>query len=415
LKLSNQIKTEESKLRLVDIVDGANNFKEGRGDFRVNVSPPYQRKKSWTDKQVTAYMQTLLFFQNLSGHFFLEKVTDENGIVVHNVCDGQNRLGHGIDFVENKTKISSGKVVYNPEGKENPDYQIAGFDGEHFMSLPMEVKEALLGSELSVTILDGDKYPGVGRFVFDALNSCSCQINKQEQRNAMWHSELTAAVANFVSDCFANTPIVKKAMSMTFKNISRMTMDKYMLMGVCIMKSGVQKKKRTDAYVEKIMKDFLAPKMKELSCQKRKKMANSMLADLESAIEFWGYVYEKETEFPFSDRIWWTHGADNRIGTKFAPTTYAILLRVFVMLKKSCTIEINPLSVTKGGKEVKPSRVRDSIWGIMNKHLNYAANGEIPLRDSKELFRNSDTKVAVEKRWKMIENIATDIFMEIVG
>lgn len=139
--------------------------------------PPFQRRRVWSIKQASRFIESLLLGLPVPG-IFLSK----DGESKHLVIDGQQRLRSLEDFYNG---------VFEPTGRK---FALTGlksrFDALTYKDLAPEDKRRLDDSIIHATVIRQD-YPDDGNssiyFVFERLNTGGTQLQPQEIRAALYH------------------------------------------------------------------------------------------------------------------------------------------------------------------------------------------------------------------------------------
>ncbi len=141
--------------------------------------PPFQRRRVWSVRQASRFVESLLLGLPVPG-IFLSKDGESRNLVI----DGQQRLRSLEDFYSG---------IFEPTGKK---FALTGlsspFNGLTYKDLAPEDKRRLDDSIIHATIIRQD-YPDDGNssiyFVFERLNTGGTQLQPQEIRSALFHGE----------------------------------------------------------------------------------------------------------------------------------------------------------------------------------------------------------------------------------
>ncbi len=152
--------------------------------------PPFQRRRVWTIKQASRFVESLLLGLPVPG-IFLSK----DGESRHLVIDGQQRLHSLEDFYSG---------IFEPTGRK---FALTGlkspFNGLSYKDLRQEDKRRLDDSIIHATIIRQD-FPEDGNssiyFVFERLNTGGTQLQPQEIRAALYHGAFNDVITRLNED-----------------------------------------------------------------------------------------------------------------------------------------------------------------------------------------------------------------------
>ena len=142
---------------------------EERG--RLDLSPPYQRRSVWSQKE-RRYLLDTIFNGYPCPPLFLYKSISDQGITTFHVVDGKQRLETIISFVKNKLSIPS-------------DFSNLNLAGKKWKQLNTEQKKHFWNYQFAVEMLDVVD-PATVKEIFERYNRTSKNLEPQELRHAKY-------------------------------------------------------------------------------------------------------------------------------------------------------------------------------------------------------------------------------------
>ena len=140
-----------------------------RNDESLEISPKFQRRAVWLEKERALLMDTILSRLPFP-EIYIQIVTDvESGKQQYVVVDGQQRITSILMFIENRYPLP------------NSD----NWDGEYFRDLGKESKESFWDYKVVVRTLRKTNDEEI-RSIFTKLNTNNVALNDQELRNARY-------------------------------------------------------------------------------------------------------------------------------------------------------------------------------------------------------------------------------------
>jgi hypothetical protein len=138
---------------------------------RLDLSPPYQRRSVWSNKE-RKYLLDTIFSGYPCPPIFLYKSISDQGVSTFHVVDGKQRLETVIKFVTNKISIPL----------EFSDHQLAG---KKWKQLNTDQKKLFWNYQFAVEMLDVVD-PATVKEIFGRYNHTSKNLEPQELRHAKY-------------------------------------------------------------------------------------------------------------------------------------------------------------------------------------------------------------------------------------
>jgi hypothetical protein len=175
-------------------------FNELKNNESLQISPKFQRRAVWLEKERVALMDTIL--KNLPfPEVYIQVVTNpDTGKQTHVVVDGQQRITSILKFIVNEYSLPN-----------NDDW-----DGEYFRDLSPESKEGFWDYKVVVRFLRKTNDEEI-RSIFSKLNTNNVALNDQELRNARYSGRFKE-----VAERLADNPYFQSIGLFTARDVRRM-------------------------------------------------------------------------------------------------------------------------------------------------------------------------------------------------
>ncbi|WP_454566054.1 DUF262 domain-containing protein [Pseudomonas sp. AIG] len=144
-------------------------FNRLRSDESLQISPKFQRRAVWMEKERSLLMDTILGNLPFPEVYMQVQTDSDTGSQRHIVVDGQQRITSILMFIDNQFSLPV-----------NTDW-----NGEYFRDLKPEVKELLWDYKIVVRFLRKTNDDEI-RNIFTRLNTNNVVLNDQELRNARY-------------------------------------------------------------------------------------------------------------------------------------------------------------------------------------------------------------------------------------
>ncbi|MEW6331591.1 MAG: DUF262 domain-containing protein [Pseudomonadota bacterium] len=212
---------------------GLNDFIRWNSDKTLILSPKFQRRRVWPKKAKAFLIDTILRGLPIPKLYMRQHLDVRSSQTVHEIVDGQQRLGSVIEFHEGKLSL--------PDDSQN-------YGGKTFSTLPADAQKAFLTYEFSVDLLidaaDADVLD-----IFARINSHSVPLNAQEKRNAKFYGSFKNTVYALG---FQHLEFWKKHRILSDAAVARMKEAELTSELLVAMVDGLQdKKKSLDSFYEK--------------------------------------------------------------------------------------------------------------------------------------------------------------------
>jgi len=139
-------------------------FRDRNVDKSLVLTPPYQRKPSWTDDQKAHLIDTIIKKYYLS-MIYIHRYLDSAGKDIYNVIDGRQRIRSILEFINGDFGLSE---KYNPE-----------YAHYKFKDLPETTKKDLRNYPICVNELTNATEKDV-RSVLKMISKNDVRLNRQE-------------------------------------------------------------------------------------------------------------------------------------------------------------------------------------------------------------------------------------------
>ena len=211
-------------------------FKDRLEEECLVFKPPFQRNPVWLDKHKAYLIDTALRGLPIP-EIYVQKETDETGLTVWSVVDGQQRIRTLLEFTRGDLALME---AYSP-----------GREGQTWDDLTADEKKSFWSYRLLTREIENASDADL-RDLFRRLNQYTITLNSQELRNARFKGDFIQTVMDLADQLFwAENRIV------TATEIRRMVDIEYMAELLIGIMHGPQNKKSTldgffQSYEEKI-------------------------------------------------------------------------------------------------------------------------------------------------------------------
>src|SRR5687767_11278335 len=89
-------------------------FKKAHESGILNMKPPFQRNPVWTEAQKSFLIDTILRGYPIP-EIYVQEVVDAQGVEMHTIVDGQQRLRSCLEFIEGKFALTPEEVPSWPD------------------------------------------------------------------------------------------------------------------------------------------------------------------------------------------------------------------------------------------------------------------------------------------------------------
>jgi hypothetical protein len=166
----------------------------------LEISPKFQRRAVWLEKERTALMDTVLKALPFPEVYIQVVTNPENGNQIHVVVDGQQRITSILKFINNEYSLPN-----------NGDW-----DGEYFRDLSQDSKEEFWDYKVVVRFLRKTNDEEI-RSIFSKLNTNNVALNDQELRNARYSGRFKQ-----LAERLADNPYFQRIGLFTARDVRRM-------------------------------------------------------------------------------------------------------------------------------------------------------------------------------------------------
>jgi hypothetical protein len=211
-------------------------FNKLHEDGELDMSPPYQRKPVWVDKQKSYLIDTILHGYPIP-EIYMQQVMEADGTSKHIVVDGQQRIRSVLDFIQ-------GKFTLDP--KDSPDLADIGFE-----DLTTRQKKDFFGYNFVIRTLP-DLPETELREIFRRINTNVLALNAQELRQAIYWGHFI-----FTMNELSNYPVWIKFGLFTPNDIRRMLDVEFISeLAVAVLHGYQNKKTSLDTYYRLYEQNF---------------------------------------------------------------------------------------------------------------------------------------------------------------
>lgn len=157
-------------------------LKETRKELLI--SPSYQRKKVWTQRQRIELIESVLMGIPLPVIYLFEDKSGKKQVV-----DGRQRITAIVDFLNDKFPLKDLKIL--------PQY-----NGLTFSGLPEKPQGIFEDFQILCYIIQPPTPERVKYDIFDRVNRGGTKLNSQEMRNALYQGEATALIKDICESAY---------------------------------------------------------------------------------------------------------------------------------------------------------------------------------------------------------------------
>ncbi len=176
---------------------------------RIELSPPYQRGKVWSQKQKSELVESILMGIPLPIMYFFQ---DSSG--VKQVIDGKQRLSTLFDFMDEDPKVNfvlSELTI------------LKDLKGKRFKDLDGILQGKIEDYKMSINVIKSPTPDRIKFDIFDRVNRGGTRLNNQEMRNAIYNGSSTELLDRLKDD--------KNFKNATDNSIrSKVMKDRYMIL-----------------------------------------------------------------------------------------------------------------------------------------------------------------------------------------
>jgi hypothetical protein len=144
---------------------------------RIELSPPYQRGKVWSQKQKSELVESILMGIPLPIMYFFQ---DSNGI--KQVIDGKQRLSTLFDFMSDDQKVNFSLAELSI---------LKDLKGKRFKDLDGVLQGKIEDYKMSINVIKPPTPDRIKFDIFDRVNRGGTRLNNQEMRNAIYNGYAT--------------------------------------------------------------------------------------------------------------------------------------------------------------------------------------------------------------------------------
>lgn len=192
------IRIEKGRMSLYEI-----KRRQERGD--ILLSPEFQRENVWDSRQKSELIESILMGIPIPVFYFFESKDAKIQVI-----DGRQRISAVIDFMNDKFKLSSLKIIKSIEGK-------------NFSELEAIKQRKIEDYQIDTYIIQPPTPEQVKFNIFDRVNRGGTRLNNQEMRNALYQGESTKLINEL-----SNLEVFKKATDYSIK--SNHMRDRYIIL-----------------------------------------------------------------------------------------------------------------------------------------------------------------------------------------
>ncbi len=180
----------EDTLKATKTVYTVNQFLDWQRQGTLDLSPIFQRRPVWKGPAKSQLIDSIVRGYPIP-IILLRQVQDFDTLTIRmEVVDGQQRLRTLLSFIDPDCLPDlQEKDHFVVRRTHNPDIA-----GKSFARLPADIKQALLGYELSTHIFPATTGDELVFRIFARLNSTGLSLNEQEVRNSEFHGAFKSLV-----------------------------------------------------------------------------------------------------------------------------------------------------------------------------------------------------------------------------
>lgn len=175
-------------------------FNRLRNDESLQISPKFQRRAVWMEKERSLLMDTILNNLPFPEVYMQVQTNADSGEQKHIVVDGQQRITSILMFIDNQFSLPV-----------NADWK-----GEYFRDLEPQVKELFWDYKIVVRFLRKTNDDEI-RNIFTRLNTNNVVLNDQELRNARYTGQFKQ-----LTERLADNPYFQSIGLFTPRDVRRM-------------------------------------------------------------------------------------------------------------------------------------------------------------------------------------------------
>lgn len=153
---------------------------------RIELSPPYQRGKVWSQKQKSELIESILMGIPLPIMYFFQ---DSNGI--KQVIDGKQRLSTLFDFMSDDQKVNFSLAELSI---------LKDLKGKRFKDLDGVLQGKIEDYKMSINVIKPPTPDRIKFDIFDRVNRGGTRLNNQEMRNAIYNGYATNLLERLKDD-----------------------------------------------------------------------------------------------------------------------------------------------------------------------------------------------------------------------
>lgn len=153
---------------------------------RIELSPPYQRGKVWSQKQKSELIESILMGIPLPIMYFFQ---DSNGI--KQVIDGKQRLSTLFDFMSDDQKVNFSLAELSI---------LKDLKGKRFKDLDGVLQGKIEDYKMSINVIKPPTPDRIKFDIFDRVNRGGTRLNNQEMRNAIYNGYSTNLLEQLKDD-----------------------------------------------------------------------------------------------------------------------------------------------------------------------------------------------------------------------
>lgn len=196
-------------------------FNERRNSSTLEISPKFQRRAVWLDKERSALMGTILTKLPFPEIYIQVETDHDSGSQNYIIVDGQQRITSILKFIDGEVSLP----------------QSDPWDGQSFKDLTPEQKRSFWDYKIVVRALRNTNDAEI-RDLFQRLNTNNIALNDQELRNARFTGRFKAACERLADD-----PFFQSVGLFTPREVRRMEDIEFVSELLVLTIDGVQNKK----------------------------------------------------------------------------------------------------------------------------------------------------------------------------